>query len=463
MELKENKMGVMPVNKLIITMSLPIIVAMLVQALYNVVDSYFVSLVSKEALTAVGQAFSAQNLMIGMATGTGVGVNALLSRCLGQKDLKRANKVACNGILIAAAFYVVILLFGLFGTDLYFQGMLSTAQVDGGLDLNLVREYGNQYLSICCIYSFGVFGQIMFERIMQSTGRTIYTMFTQGIGAVINIILDPIFILEEVPFLHIKGLNMGAAGAAYATVIGQIAAFILGIILNILVNKEIRLGLRNFKPDFRIIKEICGIGVPSIIMVGIGSVMYYLINIIIMSVSSIGATIFGVYYKLQSFVFMPIFGLNNGVVPIIGYNYGANKRKRLVRAVVISCIYACVFMLIGLVFMQLFPEQMLGLFNLHGSGGDIALRVISLSFVFAGFNIAIGACFQALGKGSYSMFVSIARQLVVLVPVAWAFSLMGNVNLIWWAFPIAELASTFASIILYLLIYKKIISKIPEK
>lgn len=459
-QVQENKMGIMPVNKLVVTMSVPIIVAMIVQALYNVVDSYFVSLVSTEALTAVGQAFSAQNLMIGMATGTGVGMNALLSRALGQKDHRLANRIACNGLLIAAAFYVLMLLFGLFGTDIYFQGMLSAAQVDGGLNLDLVRQYGNDYLRVCSVFSFGMFGQIMFERIMQATGRTVYTMLTQGAGAIINIILDPIFILEEVPIFHFKGLNMGAAGAAYATVIGQIVAFIFGVILNIAVNKEIQLKLKGFLPDFKIIGNICEIGIPSIIMVAIGSVMYYLMNIIIMTVSSIGATVFGVYYKLQSFVFMPVFGLNNGVIPILGFNYGAGKRKRFTKAVFLSCIYALVFMVIGVVLMQLIPDKLLGLFELNE--GEMALRIISLSFVFAGVSICLSSVFQALSKGMHSMFISIARQLVVLVPVAWLLSLSGDVNLIWWAFPIAEAASFCFTGILYLVVHKKIISKISE-
>ncbi len=464
--MKENKMGTMPVHKLLVTMSLPIIISMLVQALYNNVDSFFVAKTSREALTAVSQAFSAQNLMIGIATGTGVGVNALLSRALGQGDRKKANKIAANGVLLAVFGYLIILLFGLFGTDLYFRGILSTATLDDKLNLELVRQYGNDYLKICCVGSLGIFIQIMYERLMQATGRTVFTLFTQGLGAVINIILDPIFIFGEFSFagITINGFGLGAAGAAYATIIGQFAAGVIGIALNEIFNKDIKVKLSNMRPDFAIIREIYGIGVPSIIMVSVGSIMFYVMNIIIMGVSAVGATIFGVYFKLQSITFMPVFGMNNAVIPIIGYNYGARNRARMQQAIRLATMYVCAFMFIGLLLMQIFPKQLLSIFESDPdilNLGATALRTICLSFPLAGVCIALGSVFQALGKGTYSLIVSVARQLVVLIPVAFLLSLSSKLSLIWLAFPIAELASLAVTLIMYRRINRKIIRQLP--
>lgn len=462
--MEQNKMGVMPINKLLISMSLPMVASMLVQALYNIVDSYFVSLVSRDALTAVSQAFSAQNLMIGVATGTAVGMNALISRALGQGDREKANRIASNGVFLAILSYVAMLLFGLFGTDLYFSGMLASAgEQDALINIDNVRAYGNDYLSICMIFSFGVYGQIVFERIMQSTGRTVYTMYTQGLGAIINIILDPIFILDDIPV--IGGLGMGAAGAAWATVIGQIAAAVLAIILNAKYNPDIIVRIKDvFKPNAKIIGSIYSIGVPSIIMVAIGSVMNYLMNVILMGVAAIGTTIFGVYFKLQSFVFMPVFGFNNGLIPIIAFNYGAQNRKRMMTTVKYALIYIVSIMLVGLLVMQTIPSVLLSLFESDPAVIEIgctALRYISLSFIFAGVCIALGSVFQALGYGTYSMLVSFARQLVVLIPIAYAFSFTGRLDLIWLAFPIAEVMSLLVTLLLFVRIYKKTISKVP--
>lgn len=406
--------------------------------------------------------------MIGIATGTGVGVNALLSRALGQNDREKANRIAANGVLLAFFGFAIIFLFGLFGTDLYFRGILSTATFDDKLNLELVRQYGNDYLRICSIGSLGVFMQIMFERLMQATGRTVFTLFTQGLGAVINIILDPIFIFEEfsIGSFTIHGFGMGAAGAAVATIIGQFAAAIIGVVLNAIFNKDIKLKFSNMRPDFALIGEIYSIGVPSIVMVAIGSVMFYIMNIIIMGVSSVGATIFGVYFKLQSITFMPVFGINNSVIPIIGFNYGAQKRNRMLKAVRLAAIYVCIFMVLGLLLMQFFPKQLLGIFESDPeilTMGATALRTISLSFVFAGICIALGSVFQALGKGTYSLYVSIARQLLVLVPVAFLLSLTGKLNLIWLAFPIAEIMSFVATLFYFRRINKKIISKMPAE
>lgn len=448
---KENKMGVMPMGRLILSMSVPMILSMLVQALYNIVDSVFVARYSQDALAALSYSFPAQNLMIGTATGTGVGVNALLSKSLGEKNFDKANKTAANGILLAMFGSVLFFLFGLFFAEPFITFQTKTPSI--------IAE-GRTYLAIVTMLSFGIFGEIMFERLMQSTGKTIYTMFTQGIGAIINIILDPIMI-----FGLLGCPQMGVAGAAYATVIGQIVAFVLGIVFNHKYNPEVRLYAKNFKPDFGIIGRIYAVGIPSIIMVGIGSVMTTAMNKILNGFSDVAASVYGVYFKLQSFAFMPVFGLNNGVIPVIAYNYGAQKRKRMLHAVRLGCIIATCFMGIGLLLMQCIPAELFALFD---AGEDMlaigvpALRIISISFLFAGVCIALSSVFQALGKGIYSMCISFARQLVVLVPAAYLLSLSGNVNAIWWSYPIAEIASITVSLLLFRHVYKTIIAKIPE-
>ena len=444
-------MGVMPMGRLILSMSVPMILSMLVQALYNVVDSVFVARYSQDALAALSYAFPAQNLMIGTATGTGVGVNALLSKSLGEKNFEKANKTAANGVLLAMFGFVLFFLFGLFFAEPFIAFQTKTPSI--------IAE-GRTYLSIVTMLSFGIFGEIMFERLMQSTGKTIYTMFTQGIGAIVNIILDPIMI-----FGLLGCPQMGVAGAAYATVIGQIVAFILGIVFNHKCNPEVRLHAKNFKPDFGIIGRIYAVGVPSIIMVGIGSVMTTAMNKILNGFSDVAASVFGVYFKLQSFAFMPVFGLNNGVIPVIAYNYGAQKRKRMLHAVRLGCIIATCFMAVGILLMQCIPAELLALFDAGEEMlaiGVPALRIISISFVFAGVCIALSSVFQALGKGIYSMCISFARQLVVLVPAAYLLSLSGNVNAVWWSFPIAEIASIAVSLLLFRHVYKTIIAKIPE-
>ncbi len=447
----ENKMGTMPVGRLLITMSLPMIISMLVQALYNVVDSIFVARYSEAALSAVSYAFPAQNLMIGLATGIGVGMNALLSKSLGERNSKMVKEAAENGIFLSLIGFLLFLIFGIFLSGWFIGFQTKTAEI---------IENGRIYLTICCSASFGIFGEIIFERLMQSTGRTIFTLFTQGIGAVINIILDPIFIFG------MFGLpEMGIAGAALATVVGQIAAFIIAIVLNHKYNPEISVSPRGFRPDGRVIGRICAVGIPSVIMVGIGSVMTTSLNKILNSFSDLAVSVFGVYFKLQSFIFMPIFGLNNGLIPIVAYNYGAGKRRRLISALKFGCVIALGFMVLGLVIMQIFPDQLLTMFDAGEemlAMGRIALRTISLSFIFAGICIVIGSGFQALGYGTYSMFVSFARQLVVLIPAAYLLSLSGKVGLVWWAFPLAEVMSVAVSAILFIRIYKKVISKIPE-
>ncbi len=454
----ENKMGTMPVGKLLITMSVPMIISMLVQALYNVVDSIFVAKVSKEALDAVGAAFPVQNILIGVGTGTAVGVNALLSKSLGQKDFDRANRIAENGVFLALCSYIAFMLFGIFGVEFY----MSTCNVN-----DTVRQYGADYLTIVCVLSFGVFFQIMFERLLQSTGRTLYTMFTQGIGAIINLILDPIFIFGYFGFPR-----MEIRGAAYATVIGQIAAAVIAVVFNVAKNPDIRLKLRSFRPNVRIIGRIYAIGVPSILMVGVGSVMTYCMQRILSGMkdtNGMGYTVYNVYFKLQSFFFMPLFGMNNGVIPIVAYNYGARNRKRMMATLKLAMVMAFCFMIAGLVCMQVFPEVLLGFFqpkdcdlDVFYKVGSTALRIICLHLPLAGFCIAIGSVFQALGRSVFSMTVSAARQLLVLIPAAYLLSLTGKVANVWWSFPIAEVMSLLVSVSLFIYLYRREIRHIPE-
>ncbi|MBO5209728.1 MAG: MATE family efflux transporter [Lachnospiraceae bacterium] len=448
---EENKMGVMPVNKLLISMSFPMMVSMLVQALYNIVDSVFVSRINENALTAVSLAFPLQTLMIALGGGTGVGINAMLSKSLGEKDFDKANKAATNGVFLAAVSYIIFLLVGLFVVKPFYASQTTDAQI---------MEYGYQYLSVVCCFSFGMYAQFVFEKLLQSTGKTFYTMLTQGTGAIINIILDPIFI-----FGYFGVPKMGVAGAAIATVIGQIVAGIMAFIINQKVNKEVHVNFKGFKPDKRIIGQIYIVGIPSIIMQSIGSVMTYGMNRILMVFTSTAAAVFGVYFKLQSFIFMPVFGLNNGMVPIVAYNYGAGKKDRLLKTEKLSIMYAVCIMFVGFLVFQIFPTQLFALFDASEtmlSIGIPALRAISISFLLAGFCIIEGSVFQALGNGVYSMLVSIARQLVVLLPVAYLLAKLGNVNYVWWAFPIAELMSLTLTIIFRIKIGKKIIRHIGE-
>lgn len=447
---RENKMGVMSVKKLVITMSLPMMVSMLVQALYNVVDSIFVSQVCEDALTAVSLAFPAQNLMIGVATGTGVGVNALLSRSLGEKNFEKANKIAAQGVLLAMFSFILFALFGIFGTKIFFA-----AQVEKG---SPIYNYGVDYLSVVCIASMGLFGQVMMERLMQATGKTTLSMATQLAGAITNIILDPLFILGIGPFPR-----MEAKGAAVATVIGQTVAFIVGIIINETANKEINLRFSNLRPDFKIIADIYKIGIPSVLMVGIGSLMTFLLNKILLSFTTTAAAVFGVYFKLQSFIFMPIFGLNNGVIPIIAFNYGAKKKERITECLRFSCVIAVSIMAFGMILMWLMPEQMLRLFDAKEEMIELgvpALKIISTSFILAGVCINLGSAFQALGKSYFSMIISFCRQIVVLLPAAYLLSKTGVLNNVWFAFPIAEVMSLTVTLICFSYIYKKIIKPI---
>lgn len=436
----------MPENKLLISMAVPMMLSMLVQALYNVVDSIFVSRISEDALTAVSLAFPVQNLLIALGTGTGVGINALLSKSLGEKNQKLANKVAHNGIILMFFSAIACALFGIFGSRWFFGTQTE--------DLVLI-EYGTQYLTIVMAFSFGIFGQFITERLLQATGRTTLSMYTQLVGAVTNLILDPILIFGwfGLPALGIRG-------AAIATVAGQILSASFGVWLNVKKNPEIQLSLKELIPDGKVIKKIYSVGVPSIIMGSIGSLMTYGMNQILLGFSSTAAAVFGVYFKLQSFFFMPLFGLNNGMVPIIAYNYGAKNKKRMLRTMKLAIGYAVGIMFIGFLVMQIFPAQLFGMFEASADMlaiGVPALRIISTHFLVAGFCIIAGSTFQALGNGVFSMVVSVARQLVVLLPAAYLLSLTGTLNLIWLAFPIAELMSVALSGLFLYKIYKKVI------
>ncbi len=445
-------MGTMPVNKLLLNMSLPMMLSMLVQALYNIVDSIFVSRISEDALTAVSLAFPVQTLMIAVSVGTGVGVNALLSRSLGEKNIERANQIATNGIFLAFAGYVVFLLVGIFGVGVFFG-----TQTDD----ETIMRYGMTYLRICCICSLGVFIQTMAEKLLQSTGKTVISMVTQMTGALINLILDPILI-----FGYLGLPRMGIAGAAIATVAGQCVAAVFALFLNRKYNKEIHVSFRKSPVSPGMIGEIYKVGVPSIIMQAIGSVMTYGMNLILMSFSSTAAAVFGIYFKLQSFIFMPVFGLNNGMVPIIAYNYGANKRSRMLRTIRLSITYAVGLMTAGFIVFQAVPGKLLLLFKASEDMlliGVPALRTISLSFIFAGFCIVVGSVFQALGKAFYSMIVSILRQLVVLLPAAYILAKAAGLRAVWYSFPIAELMSLAMTLFFFVHIYRTIIRNVGDE
>lgn len=453
--MEQNKMGVMPVNKLIINMSLPMIISMLVQALYNIVDSIFVAMINEQALTAVSVAFPAQNLMIAVATGTAVGVNALVSRSLGEKNSDKANKISENGIFLALLSYIAFLIFGIFGSRPFIASQTDVTQI---------IDYGTEYLSIVSGVSFGIFFEIIFERLLQATGRTFYTMITQGVGAIFNIVFDPIFIFV---------FKMGVKGAAVATVLGQIVAAILAIIFNMKKNPEITLNIKKFRPNGKLIGMIYAIGVPSIIMVAIGSVMTYCMNKILVAYTAgkeTAVTVFGAFFKLNSFICMPIFGLNNGIIPIIAYNYGAKNRERMVQAIKLSTIYAEIFSIIGALLFFCIPKTLLGFFSASEKMLEIgipALRIAGMSFIFAGTCIALGAAFQALGKSLFSMVVSLIRQLVVLTPAAFLLARygmqIGNDNLVWFSYPIAEISSLTVSIICFVRLYKTVIKNVENK
>lgn len=439
-----NKMGVMPVKRLLITMSLPMIISMLVQAMYNIIDSIFVAQLGEQALTAVSMAFPIQNLMIAVSSGTCVGVNALLSRSLGENNQEEAQRAAVNGIFLAIMGAVAFALFGIFGTRLYFASQT---------DDPVIIQYGVEYLTICLVFSFGIFLEIVLERILQSTGRTIYNMYSQGAGAVTNIILDPIMIFGLLGFPA-----LGISGAAIATVAGQILAMVLSLVFNIRKNSDVSISMSGFRPSLPTIGVIYEVGIPSIIMQSISSVMTYFLNLILVGFTATAVTVLGVYFKLQSFIFMPIFGLNNGMIPIIAFNYGARDKKRIMDTAKCSIFIAVSIMLAGFTIFQVFTVPMLLLFNASEQMLEIgvpALRTISLSFLFAGYCIIVGSVFQALGNGVYSLLTSIARQLLCLLPLAYLFAKYVGLSAVWYAFPLAEIISVIMTTTLFVRIYQK--------
>lgn len=434
---QENKMGTMPVNKLLISMSLPMIISMLVQAMYNIVDSVFVAQISENALTAVSLAFPLQNLMIAFAGGTAVGVNALLSRSLGEKNQDHVNQTAVNSVFIFLVTAVIFMIAGLTLSNLFFNVQTTNTEIVNA---------GTQYSMIVVGCSIGLFCQFLFERLLQATGRTLFTMVTQGLGAIINLILDPIFIFGLCGFP-----KMGVAGAALATITGQIIACLLALFFNLKFNHDIHFKFKRFRPNAHIVKQIYSVGIPSIIMQSIGSVMTFGMNTILITFSTTATAVFGVYFKLQSFVFMPVFGLNNGMIPIIAYNLGAKQKKRMFDTIKLAMIYATGMMIIGVIFFETIPQTLLGFFNASEAMikiGTPALRIIAIHFIFAGFSIVCSATFQAVGKGTYSLLTSLIRQLLVLLPCAYVLSLTGNLDLIWLCFPIAEIFSAVTSFIL---------------
>lgn len=449
--LRENKMGTMPENKLLLSMAVPMMISMLVQALYNIVDSIFVSRICEDALTAVSMAFPWQNIVIAIAVGFGVGINALLSRALGQKNDERVNQVAVNGLLLAGLSYLLVLVAGLIGIRAYMRTQT---------DIETIVNYGITYLNICILCSFGVFVEITFERFLQATGRTVYSMITQLTGAITNIILDPILIFGLLGFP-----KLGIAGAAWATVIGQCVGAVVAVMLNHFKNPEVHLRLRHIRPNGRLMGEITAISIPSIIMSCISSLACFVMNMILIAYSSTAVAVFGVYFKLQSFVFMPVFGLNNGMVPIIAYNYGAQKPERIHKTIRLGMVYAVAIMLVGLLVFQLIPKELLLMFDASDAMLEIgapALRIMSLAFVFAGIGIVSGSSCQAFGYSVYSMLISIARQIVVLIPAAYLLSLTGVLRSIWFAFPIAEIFSLILSLFFLRTTLKKTGMALPK-
>ena len=451
-QVQENKMGTMPINRLLISISVPMMISMLVQALYNIVDSIFVAQIDEKALTGVTLAFPVQSLMIAIAVGSGVGINALISRRLGQQRFEEANQTAENGIFLNILHYIFFA-----GLAVLFMNQFFRSQTS---DPDIIR-YGEEYLYIISFLGLGKFMQITFERLLQSTGKSIYSMISQGSGAVINIILDPILIFGLIGFPA-----MGTKGAALATVIGQTFAAGLGLYFNLKYNKELSLSLRKFRPSFKILKDIYAIGIPSMLMMSLASFLSLAMNNILIVFTPTATAMFGVYFRLQSFVFMPIFGMNNGMVPIIGYNYGARNADRIKKVLRLGVTYALSIMAVGTIVFQLFPAQLLSLFNASPEMlkiGVPAMRIISISFIMAGFTIVTSSSFQAFGLGKYSLIISLVRQVVVLLPVAYFMARTGNLNLVWWAYPIAEAVSVFVSIFFLRIVTKNIINRLDEE
>ncbi|MBQ6890027.1 MAG: MATE family efflux transporter [Oscillospiraceae bacterium] len=441
---KANRMGTAPVGKLLLSMAWPLMLSMLVQACYNMVDSLYVSRISQNAITAMGLAFPVQNMQIGFATGIAVGVNALLSKSLGENNRERASQAAGTGILLALMATGLFMLFGIFGARPFFEMQSDVkATVDGGA----------AYVAICCIGSLGIFVEILGERLLQATGKTIYTLYTQGTGAVINILLDPLFIFGWGPIPA-----MGIAGAGVATVIGQWIAAVLAVFFNLKCNRDITFCLKNLRFHKYTTGPILAVGIPSTVMMAIGSVMNLGMNMIFQSFQETATAVFGLYYKIQSLFFMPVFGINNATISILAFNYGARQPERMKKTLKLSVLAIACFMAAGLIVFEAVPGALMDLFNADASMrkmGISALRIVAIHFPLAAIGIGLGASFQALGNGVYSSIISLCRQLIALLPVAWLLSLSGDVNLVWWAFPIAEVVSLAVTLILFARIYRQ--------
>lgn len=439
-------MGDMPINRLLLSMSGPMMISMLIQALYNVVDSMFVSYISESALTAVSLAYPMQNLMVAVATGTGVGINALLSRNLGEKNFPIVNRTAGNAIFLGLISYVVFALVGLFGSRIYFTVQVSDPEI---------IQMGQDYLSVILILSIGCFGQVLLSRLLQSTGKTFYSMVIQMVGAVLNIILDPIMIFGLLGFPA-----MGVAGAALATVISQVVGTLMGLYYNLRKNPEIQFSLNQLRPSAPIIARIYSVGVPSILLQTVSSLLIFGLNQILVAFSETATAVYGVYFKLQGFAFLPIIGMNNGMVPIIAYNYGAKKPERILQTIKLAITYALIIMVAAVAVFQIFPTQLLGFFQASPEMLEIgvpALRILSLCFIIGGFTIVSSSVFQALGRGLLSMSISIFRQLVLVLPLAYFFSLTGKLEMVWWAFPVAEVLAGLLALYYLRRAYRRVI------
>ena len=450
--MEENKMGVMPVKKLLINMSVPMIISMLIGALYNVVDSLFVSRFSEDALSAVSLAFPIQNIIIAIGTGIGVGVNTLLSRYLGEKKYEKANQTALHGLVLGMTFYLLIMIFGIFGVHTFY-----TIQTDAG---NIV-SMGFDYLTIVCVFSFGQMFEMILEKLLQSTGRTIYTMVMQVTGAVVNIVLDPILIFGWFGFPE-----MGAKGAAIATVFAQIVSMLLGIVFNLLKNKEIDFSPRKFHLDLTYIKQICAVGIPTMIMQSMSSVMCFGINKLLLAYSTTATAVFGAYFKLQTFVYMAVFGLNNALIPIVAYNYGAGKGDRIRTAIRLSGIYSAVIGAVGTFLMELFPVRLIGMFSPSEEMymlGITALRILGLTFIFGGVTVMVSYALQGFSRGVSSLVVSAGRQVIILLPLAAVLGKLMGITGIWWSFCVAEVMDMILSTLFLGYIEKKEISALERK
>ena len=458
-------LGTMKMSRLVPKVSVPIMISMMVQALYNVVDSIYVTQYDPNGLTAVSLAAPFQMLMIALSTGMGTGINSLISRRLGERRASDARRASWNGLLIEIAGSLLFVIVGLFLAG----PIMKLVAVEGLNNRDAILQMGKEYLSIVTLWSTGLFVAIFFERMLQSTGNTMASMVTQLCGAITNIILDPILIFGKLGFAP-----MGVAGAAIATVIGQWVSAIIGCILNQIKNEELKLDPKDFAVSSRDMKDIIAVGLPSTIMASIGSVMNIGMNAILQGLpeSNAGLNVLAVYFKLQSFIFMPVFGLANGIIAILGYNYGARMKSRIYQCIKVALIWAGTIMIIGTLVFMILPNQLMSIFESDADPelvkqmtdiGVVAMRIIATNFIFAAVGITLSTVFQAIGKGTYSMVLSICRQLVILLPVAWLLAaITQSVYVVWWCFPIAEIFSLFICLYMYRKCNREMIAPLPD-